>query len=150
MQSIHELTRGCRSHVWIITDRWQACSSTVTCRPPSSSFPSAFLCDVHAGVSVTVYNLRLHSSSVSVLAPPALGGSRPSGGCNPLGESAIEAVWSGIFLILRVPGSGRGILNEWKMMLIMRKATQLQDCDSNHIPSVFGVVIGLLTKSLKP
>lgn len=34
--------------------------------------------------------------------------------------------------------------------VIMRKASLLQDRDGNHIPSVFfGVVIGLLTGSVK-
>lgn len=42
---------------------------------------------------------------------------------------------------------------EWQRRLvkndvIMRKASLLQDCDSDHIPSVFGLVIGLLAEVL--
>lgn len=52
------------------------------------------------------------------------------------------------------PTSGQGS-GEWQTRLvkndvIMRKASLLQDRDGNHIPSVFfGVVIGLLTGSVK-
>lgn len=73
-----------------------------------------------------------------------------SGGSRGQVADVTEAVWSGVFPASPPLAVDRHTSRErWRCLakndVIRRKALLLQGCDSDHIPSVFGVVKELLT-----